>query len=183
MTAGGPIVVVAGPSGVGKSTVAALVASAVPRSAHVQQDVFLRFMLSGGDGASSPQDAQHGEVVGAAMATTAMTFAEGGFLVVLDGHLFPAGVQGLSDRCARQSIPVHYGVLRADIATCLERARRRGLPFDPSDYAAQHGAFSDLGRFEDHTVDASPPVADVSAALLSAFRSGRLLVPPAGADW
>ena len=70
-------------------------------------------------------EGQH-EIIGGVLAAAAMQFARGGYTIVADGHLFPQGVEGLAGACVQQSVPLHYVVLRADLATCLARARRRG---------------------------------------------------------
>jgi adenylate kinase family enzyme len=49
-----PVLVVAGPSGAGKTTVGRLVAAAFDPSAHVQIDELMRFVVSSPSTSSSP---------------------------------------------------------------------------------------------------------------------------------
>jgi predicted kinase len=176
----GPVLVVAGPSGVGKSTVGARLAEGFARSAHVQQDAFLNFIVRDENTPAREDEARLHEVLGAVLATTALEFARCGYTVVVDGHLRPAGVQAWADGCASRHIAVHYAVLRTDLATCLTRATKRGLPFDVADYTAQHDGFADLGAYEGHAIDATPDPTNVSTAVMSAFRAGHLVVRPTG---
>lgn len=181
-----PIVVVSGPTAVGKSTVSRLVATALPTSAHLQGDDFLYAIVGGWVQPWLPEAAEQHEVVGAAMAVASMAFAEGGYTVVLDGHLFPAGVEGLAAACARRGIAVHYAVLRADLDTCLARANGRGEGWGRDTtsladlqplLADLHTRFADLGAFEAHVIDASGTPDQVAVAVLTALRSERLAVP------
>lgn len=178
-----PILVVSGPAGVGKSTTSALVAAAFPSSVHLQADVFTYAIMQGRVPSWLPEAAQQHEVVGAALAVAAMQYAEGGYTVVLDGHLFPDGVSGLAAGCAGRGIAVHYAVLHAELATCLARANGRGDDWgrEPTPLAELQGSMADLhARFagvdEAHVIDATVTPDEVAAAVLTACRSGRLLV-------
>ena len=74
---------------------------------------------------------------------TATQFALGGYTVILDGPMFPDGADGVAEICGRRNVSVHYTVLRADLPTCLERARRRD-PAGPPDldaFTALHAKF------------------------------------------
>ncbi|HEX8771819.1 MAG TPA: hypothetical protein VF711_13720, partial [Acidimicrobiales bacterium] len=127
-----PILVVTGPSGAGKTTVGRLVAASFALSAHIKTDDFTPFFLNGWVAPWLPESEHQNHVHGAAVAAAAMEFAEGGYTVVLDGHIFPDGLDGLTPRSARRAVPLHYAVLRTDLATCLNRARQR-RPADVDD--------------------------------------------------
>jgi 2-phosphoglycerate kinase len=71
-----PILVVGGPAGVGKTTVARLVAAAFDRSAHVPIDDFLRFVASGWAEPWVPANPQLYDVVGGAFVAASLQFAK-----------------------------------------------------------------------------------------------------------
>ena len=85
---------------------------------------------------NSPEVESQDWAIGAAMAVSAMSFAEHGYTTVVDGHLFPDGVDGLAAACAARGLSCHYVVLMADLKTCWTRANNRGqgrwtLEFQP----------------------------------------------------
>ena len=108
-----------------------------------------------------------------------MSFAEDGYTTVVDGYLFPDGVNGLAAACAARDLSCHYVVLTADLDTCWARANSRGegrwpLEFQP--FAATHEKFGQLDLDARHVVDATGSPESVRDAVLSAFRAGRLVV-------
>lgn len=182
----GPVLIVSGPAGVGKSTTSRLVAEALPSSVHLRADDFTYAIVRGRVPSWLPKASHQNEVVGAAMAVAVMQFAAGGYTVILDGHLFPDGVEGLAAACAGRGIAVHYVVLRADLDTCLARANGRGNAWgrEPTPLAELqqpmsdlHARFSDLGACEANVIESAGTPAEVAAAVLTAFRSGRLAQP------
>jgi hypothetical protein len=184
-----PILAISGPSGAGKTTVGRLLAATFDLSTHIQIDAFMPFVVSSWVEPWLPEAAHQNRVLGGAAASAAIQFAEGGYTVVLDGHLEPAGVDGLAQICNRRGVPLSYAVLRPDLATCLARAggrppghavgraEHRAL-FEPDLLADQYARFADLGQYEAHTVDASGTLDEVAAGLLSAFAAERLAVSP-----
>jgi hypothetical protein len=181
-----PILVVTGPSGAGKTTVGRLVAAAFDLSAHVQVDDFMPFVVNGWVEPWRPEAVRQNHVLGGAIAAAALEFAAGGYTVVLDGAIFPEGLGGLTPWSARRAVPLHYAVLRPDLATCLTRVRQRrsGDPDDLKSFTQLHARFADLGDREANVIETAGTPEDVAATVLAAFSSGRLNVvtPPPGPD-
>ena len=171
-----PILVLSGCSAVGKSTVGRLLAGSLDSSVHVPSDIFLRLFDEPFPDPASADGAHYYQVVGAALAAAAAQLAVGGYTVILDGTIFPEGVEGMAEICGRRGVLVHYAVLRADLATCLKRAATRN-PAEPPDldaFKALHAKFADLGDREANAIDASGSAEQVAASVLSNFKSGRL---------
>jgi predicted kinase len=182
--AAAPLIVVSGPSGVGKTTVGCLVAAGFERSAHLDADDFMVSIVRGWIDPSLPDAAPQHQAVGGALAGAAFGFAEQGYTTVVSGHLFPEGVQGLAVGCAARGVPCHYAVLTADLETCRARATARGerrWPLVSDAFAQQHERFARLDVDQRHVLDATASPAVVTDAVLAAFRAGRLVVePPTG---
>jgi hypothetical protein len=53
-------------------------------------------VVSGGVDPGSPEGALQNSAVGAALAVSAMSFAQEGYTTVVDGNIFPDGVEGLA---------------------------------------------------------------------------------------
>jgi predicted kinase len=171
----GPILVVGGSSGVGKTTVSAALGRAFGDSVHIRVDDFMRMVVS--DEVVWTDERQN-HVLGGAALSAALTCAEGGYNVLLDGHILPAVLPAMSEWATRRGVPLHYAVLRADLATCRARVDARDLnfPIDARAFADVHARFADLGDREANVIDGSGTTGDVTAAVLEAFRAGRLRV-------
>src|SRR5690348_7788608 len=140
----GPVIIVSGAGGVGKSTVSDLIAAGFDRSVHLKADDFMASVVSGWVDPNLPGAEQQNEAVGAAFAVSAMSFADDGYTTVVDGYVFPDGVAGLAAACAARGLACHYVVLTADLDLCWARASSRGegrwpLEFEP--FAAVHEKF------------------------------------------
>jgi hypothetical protein len=78
-----PIVVVSGPSGVGKSTVSRLVAAAFEQSALVEADAFMSFISAGWVEPNLPQASHQNDVIGMALVAATLELAAGGYTTVV----------------------------------------------------------------------------------------------------
>lgn len=92
----GPVIVVSGPGGVGKSTIAHLVAAAFERSVHLNTDDLMASVVSGWVDPNLPEAEHQNAAIGGVVAVSAMGFANDGYTTVVDGYLFPDGVVGLA---------------------------------------------------------------------------------------
>jgi predicted kinase len=172
------LLVVTGPSGVGKSTVSRLVASGVTPSAHLRMDEFLFSVVGGWVDPGRPEAAHQNRVVGRAAVAAALQLIGGGYTVVFDGTVLPDSLDELTDACRDRELPLHYVVLRGDLGTCVDRATARdGERPDPAQFADLHGRFAALGAREPHVVDAGGTAEEVAARVLAAYRSGTLAAP------
>jgi predicted kinase len=174
-----PIIIVSGTGGVGKTTVSRLVAAAFDRSVHLNTSDLMASVVSGWVDPNLPEAEQQNAAIGAALAVSAMGFAEDGYTTVVDGHLFPDGVDGLAAACSKRGLACHYVVLTADLDTCWARASRREegrWPLEYEPFAKLHARFADLHLDARHLVDATGSPESVCDAVLSAFRAGRLVV-------
>jgi hypothetical protein len=152
-----------------------LVAAGFHPSVHIRVDDFFPFIVNGLIEPWLPDSAHQNHVLGAAAASAAIQFASGGYTVIFDGHLFPDGVEGMAQMCKARGVPLHYVVLRPDLATCVARAREGAGSVDQERFAELHARFADLGEREAKVIDASPAAEVVAEAVLTAFTSGTLL--------
>ncbi len=161
-------VVVTGPPGAGKSTVAALVAESFPVAALVPGDAFFAFWSRGFVDPWLPEaDEQNTTVLRAAGACVG-AYSRGGCQVVYDGVLGPWLLPAFLDATGLPA--VSYVVLLPPVDVCLARvAARSGHPFTDQD-AARHmyDQFAQAAVHERHVVRAAGPDAGTVAAAVRA---------------
>jgi cytidylate kinase len=164
------LLVVAGPPGAGKSTVAALLVERFEPSVLVEGDAFFAFLRRGAVPPWLPESNQQNEVVTQAAASAAGRYAAGGFTTVYDGVVGPwflptfAAATGLT--------ALHYVVLLPPLETCMERvAAREGHGFtDEPATRKMHDEFAGAQLHRRHVVvnvepDAGPAVERIAAGL------------------
>jgi predicted kinase len=179
-TTKGPIIVVSGPTGVGKTTVSQALAAGFDPSVHIRTDEFLASVVNGYVDPTTPEAAEQNEVVGGAFASAAMQFADNGYVAIVDGPLFPDGMTGWSRWAAPRQLALHYAVLWADEETCWTRAEARPpghWPLERGPASELHQRYVDLGLPDRVVIDASGSIDQVTAAVLTAFAAGQLAWP------
>jgi hypothetical protein len=181
--ASAPVIVLTGPPGSGKTTVAPLVADAFDPSVCFDTDLLWHKIRHGYVEPWRPgSDRQNRTVLGAAAAAVA-AFATGGYTVVVDGIIGPwmldvvAGI--LRERAPRS--PAHYAVLRPPLDVTLGRATGRDATAlrDAGPITDLWRQFADLGEFESHVVAApgsDPDPAAVGRAILTRVEDGSLRI-------
>lgn len=146
------LLIVTGPPGAGKSTVAAILASRVEPSVLVAGDDFFGFLARGAIPPWQPESDRQNEVVTAA----AGRFVAGGFETVYDGVVGPWFLRTFA--VATGCEQVDYVVLLPPVERCLERvATRVGHGFtDDAATRKMHAEFAGAAVDARHVL-AEPP--------------------------
>lgn len=173
----GEVLILTGPPGAGKTTVAELIASgASGPTVHLVTDMFYRAIRTGFVLPYLPQaERQNGVVIEAIVATVA-TYARGGYDVVVDGIIGPWFLPPFRAMAQQDHLALSYVVLRPDVDTTLSRTRRRvGSELKDVDaITGLHSAFEQLGELESHAVDTGDlDAVQTAAKVRSRIESGR----------
>lgn len=159
----GSILLVAGPPGAGKSTVAALVADRFERSVHLHTDDFYAWIARGYVEPWRAESYEQNMLIADVTAGAAERFATGGYDVVVDGVL---GLWSL-DPWRALGCPISYALLLPDMAVARQRAADRGEhPLKDLGVVEQmHAAFvAHLDGYERHVVDSTTMDAGATTA-------------------
>jgi cytidylate kinase len=116
------LLVVSGPPGAGKSTVAALVADRLPRSVLIAGDAFFDFLRQGAIEPWRPESHLQNEVVVEAAAAATGRFARE-YATVYDGVMGPWFVDAFLAASGLDALD--YVVLLPDVEVCVERVMTR----------------------------------------------------------
>jgi predicted ABC-type ATPase len=130
------LVVVTGPPGAGKSTVARALADKFERSVLVAGDAFFGFLARGAIAPWLPAAHRQNEVVVRAGAAAAGRFVAGGYITVYDGVLGPWLLDDFAAGAALDHL--HYVILLPSVERCVDQvANRVGHGFTDED-ATRH---------------------------------------------
>lgn len=169
----GAVLILTGPPGAGKSTIADILARrSVEPAAHLHTDDFYdRYIKTGYVLPWLPESQKQNETVTAAIAAAACAYAQGGYFTIIDGVVGPWFLKPFRDAAAANNIPLHYAVLRpANADMAFARVQSRGTHGLKAEGPVRDlfRQFADLGALEKHVFDAAPMDADETAAALKA---------------
>jgi adenylate kinase family enzyme len=177
------VLIITGPPGSGKTTVARAVASRHPKAVHLESDCFFRFVTSGFVEPWSPDaSSQNLTVMGVVVEATA-TYAKAGYFTVLDGIIISQQfLEKIAAQLQSEGLAVAFALMSASLSTCLERAS--GRPSHPLDDARAvellWKRFDELDVATPHVFNADTADAEQLADQIVANLHTRLLVPAPG---
>jgi tRNA uridine 5-carbamoylmethylation protein Kti12 len=174
------VLILTGPPGSGKTTVAEILATMFERTVHLQADLFFHAIRSGFVEPWKAESKRQNETVMRAVTGSAATFAKDGYFTVIDGILLPAWfLHPVHDALTNEGLSVAVAILRAPSSVCLERVRVR--PTEPSrdpDVITQlWRGFDEVGELERCVIDSDDVDARATAQrVIDRLQSGALTI-------
>lgn len=154
------IIILTGPPGAGKSTIARGLVQSCPRAVHLHTDDFWRFIAAGAIPPYLPESDAQNQTVMRVISGAAREYAAGGYLTVIDGIIGPWMLHHFSDLVAVQEQAkaprLHYVVLRPSRDETVRRAQGRTGPdalVDEGPIVSLWDQFADLDGLEAHVID------------------------------
>lgn len=154
MTGPGRILILTGPPGAGKTSVARRLAQGANRATvHLHTDDFYTAIRSGFVIPWLPESNDQNRTVSTAIAAAVGAYASGGYDVIVDGIVGPWFLDIYRDEVRSRGLSLSYVVLRPGQADAVDRAAgREAAPL--ADYPLSvFEAFANLGPLETHVID------------------------------
>ena len=170
------LLIVTGPPGAGKSTVAAALVEGFEPSALVAGDEFFATVKRGFIPPWTKEAHEQNETVVGAAAAAAGRMAKGGYTVVYDGVIGPWFLEAF---VIATGLPeVHYVMLLPPESVCLQRINSRfGHGFsDPAAACQMHRQFSGAAALAPRVITSTEPAEALAAEITELLRLGELRV-------
>lgn len=169
----GRIVIVSGPPGAGKSTIARRLADGAPGdlAVHLHTDDFYTYVRKGFVAPWLPAAQAQNIAIMNALASAAAAFAVGGYEVLVDGIVGPWFFDPWLAAAKAHRIDLRYIALSPDEATTVARATARTAPSAMTDADVVRTMWAQFQTFAppaEHVVDTTGQTVDATVALLTA---------------
>jgi len=152
--AAGPVLLLTGSPGCGKTTVAPLVADRHEPSVCLDLDWFFAKLRRGTIEPWREEAHTQNRVVLRAAAEAVAAFADGGYFTVAEGILYPFMLDLFVQACASHDVVLNYAVLRAPIGVVQQRVQDRKVEPPHAGALADAAVVGDLWtQFENHGVE------------------------------
>ena len=169
------LLVVTGPPGAGKSTVARALVDTFEPSVLVEGDAFFAFLARGAIEPWLPASRSQNEIVVRAAAAATGRFASGGYATVYDGVLGPWFLPEFAAEAGAREL--HYVILLPPVERCVRQvANRSGHGFtDEAATRHMHREFAQAEIDQRHVLTGlASTIEGVAADILARLRAGAL---------
>lgn len=174
------IVIISGPPGAGKSSVAEALCQRYDRTAHIDVDVVRAMVRMGaakpwGPGAEAQRQRR---LEARNVCGLARNFVDALFGVFIDGVIGPYGLAAYRQELRGAPVPVHFVILLPSLDETVRRDRARPGSHVPSQrLQAIHADFAKAGRFAGEVIDnTSLTVEETADLVMDHAAQGRLLL-------
>lgn len=173
-----PILILTGPPGAGKTTVAGILAERSDHAVHLEADAFFRFIRAGYIEPWKAESHEQNQIVMQVVAGAAAGYAAAGYFTIVDGIILPGWfLEPLRKALHEAGHRVAYAVLRAPLSLCTERARERAHDplTEPKAIERLWRSFADVGDLEKNALDLDSQNPEEAADMLEQRLADRSL--------